>query len=492
MNAVVDLIHFHAQLQANSLAVTELESNRCWTYAEFDLAVAKCASVLLQNDICFGDRLVVLAKNCAEVVMLYFACTRIGAIFVPLNWRLSSAEIASLVDDIDPALCIGDRLLRELDLSGISIEELSARMENAAPLVARPISGELPSLILYTSGSSGKPKGVVHSENSIRSTSINSLLFCQTTAKSVYLCDAPMFHVIGLMVNVHQVIMCGASVLISNGFNAERSYARLSDPLLGVTHYFCVPQMAQALRAVDNFEPKKLKGLRGLFTGGAPNPASHIRTWLGEGVSAVDGYGMSEAGTVFGMPLDKELIAENVGAVGIPAANIEVKIIRPDGRECELDEPGELLLRGPNISSGYWRQPEETQKAFLQDGWFRTGDMLQVNDNGFYFLVDRLKDMFISGGENVYPVEIESTLAAHPHLKESSVIGVADERWGEVGHLFVVLEEKENHLDREELLTWLEKRIAKYKLPKHISVIDVLPRNGAGKVDKNELKKNTR
>lgn len=487
MSSSVDLLGFQARFQPDRLAALDLTSKRRWTYRALDRAVGQCASLLVAHNIRVGDRVASLAKNRVELIILHLACSRVGAIYVPVNWRLSSQEIQSLLENAKPTLVYGDACLESKGINGIALDQLAAQIDAEQPLPAKPIDDELPSLILYTSGTSGRPKGVMLSERNLTETAINFTLLGQVTGRSVFLCDAPMFHIIGLVTNIRPALMNGASILVSSGFNAEQTLSRLSDPTLGVSHYFCVPQMAQALRAEKNYAPSKLKGLSGLFTGGAPHPKAHIQAWLDDGIAVVDGFGMSEAGTVFGMPLDAALIQAHAGSVGIATPRVRTRIVDHDGRDCPPGEAGELLLKGANITSGYWRSSNDTEAAFTDDGWFRTGDIMREDDQGYYWLLDRSKDMFISGGENVYPSEIEAVLASYEQITECAVIGVADQQWGEVGHLFVVAAASVE-LDVQSIHHYLREHIAHYKVPKHISVIDALPRNSAGKVQKIKLR----
>jgi fatty-acyl-CoA synthase len=299
-----------------------------------------------------------------------------------------------------------------------------------------------------------------------------------------------MFHVIGLITNVRPALLCGGAILISDAFIPERTLERLGDPSFCVTHYFCVPQMASMLRADPAYDPNKLRGLKAIFTGGAPHPAASIRAWLKDGIPIVDGFGMSEAGTVFGMPLDPELLDRYAGSAGLATPRVQSRIVDTQDNDVPIGEAGELLLKGDNILSGYWRREKETKEAFTDDGWFRTGDIARANEDGFHWLVDRRKDMFISGGENVYPAEIEAVVASLAGVKEAAVVGVPDEKWGEVGYLYLAIKDGAA-VSREEVFSFLNERLAKYKIPKHLSFIDALPRNGAGKALKTALREMT-
>ena len=487
---MTDNIAFQAKLQPNRLALHELASDRKWDYAALDHVVAQCASMLSKNSgMAPGARVAMLAHNCAEHIILHHACTRAGLIFVPLNWRLSATEIVALLENAEPALLVGDDALDAIEFAGacLSVTELIEQINVEKPLPHGPIDKDATNLILYTSGTSGKPKGVLISERNLDTTAFNSSVLCRVTHNSVFLCDSPMFHILGLGTNVRPTFLRGAAVLVSDGFDPKRTLQRLADPALAVTHYFGVPQMAASLRQEESYDPDKLRGMTAIFTGGAPHPAADIRAWLSDGISVVDGFGMSEAGTVFGMSIERDIIDQKAGAVGVGTPAIDARIVDDADNDCETGQAGELLLRGDNISCGYWRQPEATALAFTEDGWFRTGDIAVQDADGFYSLVDRKKDMYISGGENVYPAEVESALAGIPGLIEASIVGVSDERWGEVGYLALVSAEGVS-ISMDDALAWLGPKLARYKLPKHFSNLAALPRTGSGKVQKNVLR----
>jgi len=490
MVGAVDAIGLHARLRPDAIAAEDLTRGQSWTYAALNRAVGQWAVALIAQGVRPGDRVAALAKNDAWLPILHHACARLGALYVPLNWRLSAAEITSLLEDCRPVLLVGDGLLTTLAAShgGIPLADLAAQADGLAPLTEEPFDRALPSLILYTSGTSGRPKGVLLSEKNIDQTAISFSVLGEVTQRSSFLCDAPMFHIIGLITSLRPALLRGGRLIVSDGFIPARTLARLSDPELGITHYFCVPQMAALLRAEPAFDPERLRHLVAIFTGGAPHPAPAIQAWLDVGIPIVDGFGMSEAGTVFGMPLDRAIIAGRAGAAGIAMPGLQTRIIGASGDDCGPGEAGELLLKGENITAGYWQRPDETAHAFTDDGWFRTGDIACADAEGFHWLVDRKKDMFISGGENIFPAEVEAAAIAHPDIAECAVVGLPDARWGEVGHLSVVLKAGST-LSAEGLLAFLETRIARFKLPKTILFVPALPRNGAGKLIKAEIKR---
>ena len=487
MSGADDYLALQAQLQPEAGAARDLTTGKSWTYHSFDQAASQFAAVLHSRGVGSGDRVASLAKNRAELILLHFACARIGAIYAPLNWRLSAAEIAALIDDAEPKLLVGDEMLAGAKLECVALEELILAAQKAPPLPRTSMDWDAASLILYTSGTSGRPKGVLLSERNIWQTALNFSLFGRVTHESSFLCDTPMFHVIGLITNIRTAIMRGGSFVVSDGFVPRRTLERLADPALGITHYFCVPQMAAMLRAEPAFDATKLRRLTAIFSGGAPHAADAIRAWCRDGIAIADGFGMSEAGTVSCMPLDVRIIEARAGSAGLIPPGIGAKIRDAHGQDCAVGEPGELFIKGANITQGYWRRPDSTREAFDDEGWFRTGDIARFDADGFLWLVDRMKDMFISGGENIYPAEIEAALAAHPCIKECAAVGIHDARWGEVGHL-VIVAAQDKGIDWPAIVHFLESRLARYKIPKSFSVVDALPRNAAGKILKTSLR----
>jgi len=241
--------------------------------------------------------------------------------------------------------------------------------------------------------------------------------------------------------------------------------------------------MSSILRRQPDFDPAAFRRLTALFSGGAPHPQAELNAWLDDGVPVISAYGLSEAGSVFMMPIDIETIRRHPLAVGLGTPGIRSRLVDDEGWDCPDGLPGEVLLKGDNVFAGYWRRPEQTAAVFTEDGWLRTGDVAVLRD-GYYEIVDRKKDMFISGGENVYPAEIENVMSHFPGVGDVAVVGVPDERWGEVGHMVIIGEA----IDKTVILSFLSERIARYKLPKHVSFADDLPRTGSGKIRKDLLR----
>jgi fatty-acyl-CoA synthase len=484
----VDYIALQAGLRPGGLAARDLTSGRAWSYRQFDDDAWRFARVLRAHGVSAGARVAVLAKNRVSLLLLHLACARLEAIYVPLNWRLSALELGVLLADAAPGLLIGDTHLAACGLDGVLLDDFEAAAFAGAMLPARAYDQTRTSLILYTSGTSGRPKGVMLSEANLWATGVNFSVLARVGPDSAVLCDAPMFHVIGLVGNIRPTLMVGGVILVSDGFNPARTLARLADPALAVTHYFCVPQMAASLRHDPAFDPAALRHLTGIFSGGAPHAPDAIRAWTRHGIPLANGYGMTEAaGTVCCMPVDLAEIERNIGASGLLPPEVRVRIVDDEDNDVPPGAAGEILVRGGNVSAGYWGRPAETAAAFTADGWYRSGDIGFLDGAGYLSVIDRKKDMFISGGENIYPAEIEAALAAFPGLAECAVVGVADARWGEVGHLFAVALPG-GAVTAAALIAFLESRLARYKIPKHVTLLAALPRNGAGKLVKAVLR----
>lgn len=485
-----DPVALHAQGRPETLALVDLASGRRWTYAALDRAIDRTAGALAALGLAAGDRLAALARNSADLLIAQQAAMRLGAIFAPLNWRLAPAELGPILLDCAPKLLLGDGVAEVEPPAGcrpLAVSDLAAAAETAAPAPRAALrSAQDPCVILYTSGTSGVPKGVILTGENLFATGVNFGVLGGVTPASVFLAESPMFHVIGLVTSIWPPFLQGGAVLVSPGFDPAATNGRLADGGLGITHYFCVPQMAEALRYAAGFRPEAWS-LTALFTGGAPNPPANIRWWADQGVAMVDGFGMTECGTVLGMPLDRQLVAAHAGAVGFAGPATAVRIVDLDERDVAPGASGEILVKGPNVTPGYWNRPEERAKAFTADGWLRTGDIGRRDGDSYVSIVDRRKDMFITGGENVYPVEIEAVLAEHPAVMEAAVIGVPDDRWGEVGCAFVVAKPGLT-VAPEDLRGHCEARLARYKVPKRFELVEALPRTGTGKIQKQRLR----
>jgi fatty-acyl-CoA synthase len=489
---MIDSVATYAQSRPHCLACVDLESGRRWSYADLDRYVDQTAAWLVEKlGLCSGARVATIARNSGALLTLHLACVRAGAIFVPLNWRLAKAEVENLIVDAQPTLLIHDPEF-QIPRCGALLLTMAA-LEQAvtnAPLRPPPASRRLAdqtATLLYTSGTSGQPKGVIVTEDNAFWGCTNFIHGNDVTARSVFLCDMPMFHTAGLFAAVRTSLLAGATVLISRGFDAQQTLARIADPKLGVTHYFSVPQMAQRLWQHPSFDPTLLRGLTVFAMGGAPNPAAQIERFVRAGIRMSDGFGMSETGSNFGMPFDDpQLLIAKAGSCGLPYLCVQARIVDVEGKDVTDGERGELWLRGPCVSPGYWNKPQLTADAFA-DGWFKTGDAALRDSDGFYYLIDRTKDMYISGGENVYPAEVEAVVAELAEVAEVAVVGVPDAQWGEVGRAYVIVANGQE-LTAEIVLNHCRMRLARYKTPASVVFTDTIPRTASGKVQKQVLR----
>lgn len=493
-----DPVAFQAAMRPMALALVDLVGGRRFTYADLDATINRCAQWLVATlGDADGQRVAVLGRNDVAMPILHLAAARVGIIFVPLNWRLTVAELAFQISDCTPALLLADDEFRP-NADQATAGQTCTRVQNLADAftawesqpATRPNcypTADQPSTLLYTSGTSGRPKGALLTEANAFFTAVNFGMMNKITADSVVLCDMPLFHVVGLITMTRTPLTQGGTLLMSRGFEPAVTLARLADTELGITHYMCVPQMAQTLRQHPDYRSDVLARLTAFCTGGAPMPTSLIQRFVDEGITIVDGYGMSEAGTVLGMPVgDRARIAAKAGSAGLPAPVLRVRLVDDDGTDVPDGAVGELWINGPNLSPGYWNRPELPTLA-QQGGWLRTGDAARRDEDGFYYLVDRKKDMYISGGENVYPAEVEGAILELDAVAEVAVIGMPDEKWGEVGWAFIV--PRAGHsLTGEAVLTHLDGRLARYKRPHKVVLCENLPRTGSGKVQKHVLR----
>jgi fatty-acyl-CoA synthase len=490
----LDFLFYHAAVSPARIACVDLQSDSRLSYAQFDRLVLRCAghlTTLLEP----GARVAVLARNCSETLVLHFACIRARMILQPLNWRLTGLELRAQVEDATPSLMLYQEefagAAREaVEGNGADLIPMASFMSDighAKPLVPGPRDPDAPVTLLYTSGTTGKPKGVIVTERNAWTTALNFSFANAVSPGDVLLCDMPMFHVAGLFGVARAALFMGGTVLISDRFLPGRTLERLSDPGLAITHVFAVPQMAAAMLQDPAYASADLSDLKAMVIGGAPLPKVTVERLLASNVTPVEGYGLSEAGTVFAMPVDRKIIARKAGSCGLPAMMIDVRIVDPSGRDVADGQTGEIWLKGPSVTPGYWNQPETNAKTF-QDGWFKTGDAAVRDADGFYRIVDRWKDMYITGGENVYPAEVEAVIVELEDVAEAAVIGVSDTRWGEAGCAYVVVRPGRS-LSAEAVLAHCRSRLAGYKVPKRVRFVPALPRAASGKVRKEELRR---
>jgi fatty-acyl-CoA synthase len=357
-------------------------------------------------------------------------------------------------------------------------------LDDAEPvLLDEPVTHDDPCLIMYTSGTTGRPKGAVLTHGNMTWSCLNQVLGLDFTPEERTLGLAPLFHIGGLNGTVNPTLLRGGCVVLVRGFDPPATLAVISEQR--VSSFFAVPTMLDALSRQPDFGTIDLSALRTIGAAGAPLPLPLLHTWLDRGITVQQAYGMTESAPA-GTMLDSVDAVAKVGSAGKSQFFVDVRVVRPDGTECGPNEIGEVVLSGPNIMAGYWNAPEETAAAIV-DGWYHSGDAGSTDEDGYLYIRDRYKDMIISGGENVYPAEIESALLEFDDVQEVAVIGVPDPTWGEVG-LAVVVPVPGTTIDGEELRARLRARLAGFKVPKYVELADELPKTATGKIRKPDLR----
>ena len=484
-------------LTPNKIALVDtLNGNRRITYREWNRAANRTANFLRERcGIQKGDRVAVLAMNCVEYLDLWFACGKLGAIMQTLNWRLTPRELAGLITDATPrVLFYGadfaatvDSLRADADSVKhfVALDGEFSERDNYSDTPTPPLelSWNDPWVICYTGGTTGLPKGAILTHRAITANSVNTVMSWGLTPDDVTILNSPLFHTGGLNVFTAPLVHIGGTSIVCRAFDADQVFDLIRDA--GVTIYFGVPTMFIAMQQHPRWSQADFSKLKLVISGGAPCPLPVFEKFWARGVDFKTGYGLTEAGpNTFWLP--REDVRRKPGAVGFPLFHVDVKVIDEKSSACGADKVGELLVRGPHVCAGYWNRPEETAKAIDKDGWLRTGDLARRDAEGYYTIVGRSKDMIISGGENIYPAEAESVLHAHPAVAEAALIGVSDDKWGEVGRAIVVLQ-KGARVTAEELTEFCRSRLARYKIPKAFVFVDELPKTAAGKIDKKVL-----
>ena len=494
-----DWIAHFSRRTPDKIAVHDLATERRLSYAQFDARISRLAAHLRdQLGVTRGERVAVLALNTSDTLEVQFACFRIGAVFLPLNTRLTVPELQFIVGDASPKVMIHDDDLAEIALTvarlcGVATAlrfgasgSYEAAIAAAAPLDrADIVTLDDISTIMYTSGTTGQPKGAIITHGMTFWNCVNLGGPAYISPSSVLLTVLPLFHTGGLNCYTNPVLHAGGTALIMRAFDPGMALQLISDPASGINQFFGVPSIYQFMAQHPAFATSDFSRLVICGVGGAPMPVPLLKVWEERGVALQQGYGMTETSPAV-LTLDREDAARKAGSSGKPVLHTEVRIVRPDGSDADVGELGELWVRGPNVTPGYWNRPDANASSFT-DGWLHTGDATRVDADGFYYIVDRWKDMYISGGENVYPAEVESVLHQLTAIAEAAIIGVPNEQWGEVGMAIVAV--KPGHaLTPEEIHAHCAANLARFKCPKLIEFVDALPRNATGKIHKPTLR----
>lgn len=500
---VFDWIAHHASRTPAKTALIDIASGRRLDYAATNARAGRLAGFLRDGlGIGPGDRVGLLAENSSDYLEVQSACLRIGAIFLPLNWRLTVPELSYIVGDASPSLLIHDR-----DFAGtaaavraeVGFKHLLETAADGSPsayeegIAAGPFIGSMVrqqmsdiSTIMYTSGTTGLPKGAQITHGMTFINAVNVGMPHRITADSQTLTVLPLFHTGGLNCYSNPVLMIGGTVMVARRFDPEECLGLLADPTVGITHFLGVPANFQFMSQVPAFAEADFGHVSVFGVGAAPTPDALITAWAAKGAPLAQAYGMTETAPAV-LALDPADAMRKIGSAGKPLLYTRTKVMSGAGEPVAPGETGELWVSGPNVTPGYWNKPEETAAAFEGD-WLMTGDAVRVDEEGFYYVVDRWKDMYISGGENVYPAEVENVIYRLDGVVETAVVGMPDERWGEVGCAIVVCRE-DAPLEAGTILDHCQGHLARYKQPRRVAFVDALPRNATGKVLKHELQR---
>lgn len=481
-NINLDWFSFWAGIEPDRKAVTILKDNLTFTYADIDKKGQDIAShFYYEYGIRKGDRIGVFAKTCIEFIYLFAAAQKLGVIIVPFNYRLTSYELSQLIDDADLSILFYDEGMDTKDLA-CKVAPLSVvneyKAEKHIPITR--YSSEEPIFILYTSGSTGVPKGVLYTHKMLYWNSLNTSISLGVNSESCALVCMPLFHTGGWNVLLTPLLHHGGHVVLVDKFDSKESLNALQ--VYGCNQFMAVPTMLKMITEEPTFQQISLPALPYIIVGGEAMPIDLIKVFEAKNISIRQGFGMTEAGPNL-TSLHHSQSKNKIGSIGKPNMYVNVKLIDESGDEVESGELGELCFSGPIIMPAYWRKEEDSNSA-IADGWLKSGDIAMMDEQGYLYIKDRKKNMFISGGENVYPAEIEKVLMNNEAIEEAVVIGVASDKWGEVGKAFIVANRP---IESEEIKNFCKEKLSKYKIPKHYEFIDEMPLSSTGKIDRKRL-----
>ncbi|MFZ5480044.1 MAG: acyl-CoA synthetase [Myxococcota bacterium] len=478
MKATGNWLEMHARFRPHAEALHDVGTGRRWTYAALHHESLRWAGRLARAGVVAGDRVAVLAHNRGETLAILFACAELGACLLPMNWRLADPELRWQLDHCTPRVVLadGENLGR---LGGLALDEGCGDHAIEGPGATL----EAPWVLMYTSGSTGKPKGAILTHRQVHWNAINTVLACDLAPGDATLTFTPLFHTGGLNCLTTPLLHRGGRVVLTRGFEPAESLRLIQEERVSLL--MGVPTIFQMMSDHPAFDATDLSSVRDALVGGAAIPLPLLHRWRARRIPLRQGFGLTEVGpNCFSLPPHR--VDDKPGSVGLPIHHVAAKLVRPDGSECRADEPGELLLGGPAVCGGYWNDPAATA-ACIRDGWFHTGDVLSRDADGFFYVRGRIKEMYKSGGENVYPPEVEAVLHACPGVALAAVIGVPDVRWGEVGRAFVE-PAPGAAVTPDAVRTFLDGKLARFKLPKSVHVLAALPRTASGKVDRQALR----
>jgi fatty-acyl-CoA synthase len=494
----IDWLDYHGRYDSKLIAAVDVDTGRRITYGEFNDRIHRLASGLAHEfGVSKGDRIALIAHNSAGTFESLFAGWQLGAALMPLNWRLSPGEISRLLEHADPAVVIYDEEFSSLveTHKGPTLTRRREQRDSCdyealirsgmADVVPAELTIDDMATLLYTSGTTGQPKGVIGTFRMMRDTIIHAALHAGLHGASRALTSAPMFHSAGLYGFSMPIFHYGGTLYIMKRWDPARYLELMTDPDLGITHTIGVPVQYAMIAELPEFRDASFPTLQVAGVGAAPVPDELLDVWAEKGVNLATVYGLTEAFSVCYLP--PQTAREKPGSVGHRMMHTRLKVADAEGERVKPGVVGEIMIKGPAVTPGYWKAPDETEAAFL-DGWFKTGDAGRIDDEGSIYIVGRYKDVFISGGENVYPAEIENILDSLDGVLMAAVVGVPDPKWGEVG-LAVIQARPDSALDEAAITTYLQQHLAGFKVPKHVVFVDEIPVSAQGKVQKDELKR---
>lgn len=496
------MLEKRAHLSPDLEACVETESGRRFTYRELNQRCNRTASMFRELGIQPGDRVALLMMNGVEFIESFFAIARMGAVCVPLNWRLTADELCFILKDSGAAtllfssdfaevveeiqgrggeatavkqwICVGEPTAFALDYAALH----AAASDTPCPVGARD---DDTLFIMYTSGTTGLPKGAVHTHNSTMWGSLTTLATSDTRQKDRYLLVLPLFHV-GALSPLISCIHGGGTAIVMRSFDLDAMWTNIEAEK--VTTMLAVPAMLNFMLLSEAKDKVDFSTLRWAMSGAAPVPVSLIETYAGMGIEVHQVYGLTETcGPACLISPDDAM--HKAGSTGKAFFHTDVRVVDNDGNDIKPGDVGEVLVSGRHLMKEYWNRPDATEET-IRDGWLRTGDLATVDEDGFVYIQDRIKDMIISGGENIYPAEIENVLLSHPHIVDCAVIGQHNQQWGEIV-LAVVVRDDES-LTAADVMKHCDGKLARYKLPKGVEFVDAIPRNPTGKALKRILR----
>ncbi|MGE8205174.1 acyl-CoA synthetase [Heyndrickxia sp. NPDC080065] len=486
----MDWISKRASLSPDKIALIDIEYGTSFTYSKLNECANRWATFFLSREIKKGDRIATIAQNQAELFAIMFACGKIGAIFVPLNWRHSNHELQYILDDSSPKiLIINERftnIVQNLNIDQVvSLSEINTKSNIIDFNCSETIDDSDPWLMIYTGGTTGKPKGVALTHLSVDWNAVNTIISWGLSSEEITLTYMPLFHTGGINALSIPILLNGGTVVIGNQFEPRQALRYLKKYKCTIALF--VPTMYHMMQQTEEFHHLDFPDMKVFLSGGAPCPLSIYDKFAEKGWPFKEGYGLTEAGPNNFFITPEEAIKKK-GSVGKPMMFNDIKLLKPDGMEAGDNEVGELLINGKHSFKGYWNNPLATAETWI-NGWLHTGDLAKRDEEGYYYIVGRKKDMIISGGENVYPLEIEQWLCEHSSINEAAVVGIPDEKWGEKVIAFITLKEVRK-ITEEELKNYCSHKLAKYKIPKSFIILEELPKTDVGKIDKKKLRNN--